>query len=209
MIGLVFHKRWQVVSLLDGPSRISGQGHVTQTQDAKDQKERRGETLERLHESLTSSSVSPSSAAGSLFIYLFTQQIFAQCLLCARSVFWSGNISEKTRPCCPQGLTFQHPFEFNPVCQLPASELPPTSYPQNFVVMIPSKLEFKTSMGLLGLGFRPSGQESGQARAAAPCFPLLPWGAERIQKLLTQAALLQCVSGIRSHTDQETTSSSL
>lgn len=201
-----------MVSLPDGPSRISGQGHVTQTQVAKDQKERRGETLERFHESLTSSSVSPSSAAGSLFIYLFTQQIFAQCLLCARSGFWSGNISEKTRTCCPQGLTFQHPFEFNPVCQLPASELPPTSYPQNLVVMIPSKLEFKTNMErleLLGLGFRLSGQESGQARAAAPCFPLLPWGAERIQKILAQAALLQCVSGVRSRTDQETASSSL
>ena len=201
-----------MASLLDGPPRISGQGHVTQTQDAKDQKERKGETLERFHESLTSSSVSPSSAAGSLFIYLFTQQIFAQCQLYARSRSWSGNISEKTRPCCPQGLTFQHPFEFNPICQLPASELPPTSYPQNLVAMIPSKLEFKSNMELpelLGLGFRPSGQESGQARAAAPCFPLLPWGAEWIQKILTQAALLRCVSGVRSHMDQETASSSL
>ena len=112
----------------------------------------------------------------------------------------------------PSGLPCQHLFEFSPICQLPASKLPPTSYPQNLFAMMFSELEFQTNMPLpelAGLGFHLLGQESGPALAAACLLPLLPWGARWNQKIRTQASLFQCDFGVRSHTDQDTASSSL
>ena len=78
--------------------------------------------------------------------------------------------------------------------------------------MMFSELEFQINTilpELAGLGFRPSGQESGPALAAARLLPLLLWGAQWNQKIWSQASLFQCDFGVRSHTDQDTASSSL
>ena len=130
---------------------------------------------------LSSSSVSTSSVAGSLSIYLYIHSVDIYGVpLRAGYASWSGDTSEE-KTLLPLGTHIPAPFGVRPLLPTPclhAGRLRPTSYPWRLITLL-SKLESKTNTGLPGLlepGFCSPGQEAGQQAAAPLC--LLPPGAQ-------------------------------
>lgn len=171
-------------------------------QDAKAQ-ERKDETLEGFPEPVASSSVSPSSAAGSSRIYSLSKYVPGAGA--ARSGSWSGRSREQSRRGCPQGPTVQHPLEFDPGCQLPAARTSLRFLP-SWTPRIASRLDWilvsrarvrwagRLLPSSLGCGVWGVGRQRGEPRGT---------------RAFTPASPPQCVSGAWSHTDQEAVSSSL
>lgn len=134
-----------------------------------------------------------SLVAGSLFIYLFTQQIFARCLLDARPCSWSGDISEKNRPCCPQG---PHANTFvSTLLPAPghrAGRLNPKTSSSRHLVTIPFTVESKSHTELpelLALGSVPRAKSQDRG-AAAPLGHFSRGECKRSKRVLTPLSVL-------------------